>query len=143
MNENAIELFKKSYLSKRSNRKKIIDNIYCVLCNDVDNMGIIAQEFYLAIDEAVSNAMEHGNGWDPQKKVTVRIVKRSDCYSIFIRDDGKGFDTSKVKFEIEKNNIMNHRGRGIFIMNQLCGVRWNDTGNEIELSIRLKNNESK
>jgi anti-sigma regulatory factor (Ser/Thr protein kinase) len=58
--------------------------------------------------------------------------------TIGIKDEGPGFDTSAIKKQIEKLDILSNRGRGIFIICQLCSLSWNEKGNEVNLRIKRK-----
>ena len=91
----------------------------------------------LVIDEAVTNAMEHGNHWEPQKRVHVKIESSRDNICISVADEGSGFDVAKRSAELEKREVLSLRERGVFLMTKLCDkVTWNRKGNEVVLSLR-------
>ena len=46
----------------------------------------------LALDELITNAIVHGNGEDPKKKVTVRALSSPDHWGVEVADEGAGFD---------------------------------------------------
>ena len=72
------------------------------------------QEFRLVIDEAVTNAMEHGNGWDPGKKVTVVISHSAGRLRIAIGDEcGVQAETCPAA-----TGELKERGRGC----RLCAI---------------------
>ncbi len=52
----------------------------------------ISGEILMALQESVGNALRHGAA----TKVKVRFSFRKDCFTISIRDNGRGFDVSKV-----------------------------------------------
>jgi len=54
-------------------------------------------EFYVAVSEALANAVTHGNRNDPSKKIYVRYSCEShDELSILVRDEGGGFNPANV-----------------------------------------------
>ena len=46
----------------------------------------------LILDEAISNAIIHGNGGDPSKEVAFRLFAAEDCWGAQVADQGAGFD---------------------------------------------------
>lgn len=95
-------------------------------------------EFYLILDETISNAMEHGNKWDPEKTVTVDIEAPSPtAVKITITDEGEGFDPGEIPPNRGKE-LTSLRGRGIFIIKKFCSAEWNATGNQVSLAIEIK-----
>jgi serine/threonine-protein kinase RsbW len=71
----------------------------------------------LALREALSNAMLHGNRADASKLVHVRC--HCDCdkgLSVIVRDQGQGFDPNKVPDPLALENLGAEHGRGIHLM---------------------------
>src|SRR4051794_9671521 len=50
----------------------------------------------MAVEEALVNAIKHGNQMDPEKTVTVSYNVREDRFDISITDQGPGFDPCDV-----------------------------------------------
>jgi serine/threonine-protein kinase RsbW len=71
----------------------------------------------LALREAVSNAMLHGNRLDARKLVHVRCCcESSKGVFIVIRDQGDGFDPNNVPDPLAVENLGAEHGRGIHLM---------------------------
>ena len=68
----------------------------------------------LSIRESVTNAIEHGNKLDQNKKVGIRFEIRSDRLVICVKDEGEGFDESKIPDPLDAKNLLKPSGRGIF-----------------------------
>ena len=71
----------------------------------------------LALREALSKAMLHGNLLEPRKLVHLRC--RCDCGKgvfIVVRDQGHGFDPNKVPDPLAFENLGAEHGRGIHLM---------------------------
>jgi len=73
----------------------------------------------VACTEAVNNAILHGNKADPEKVVlvTCRLARR--CLTLRVKDQGPGFDASKLPSPLEEQNLMRESGRGVFLMRSL------------------------
>ena len=74
----------------------------------------------MALDEALANAVIHGNGDNSGKRVYVTCR----CYmdgevSITVRDEGKGFDSNTVPDPTFRDNLLFTHGRGIYLMKAL------------------------
>lgn len=70
----------------------------------------------LSVNEAISNAMKHGNRFDIDKKVIITAVLNQSQLIISIKDEGKGFDPEKVPDPTAPENIFKDSGRGLYIM---------------------------
>jgi len=69
-----------------------------------------------ALVEACSNAIEHGNKFSPDKRVTVALKFQGDTLTATVKDEGVGFDYEKALREEPDPDPMSERGRGILIM---------------------------
>jgi serine/threonine-protein kinase RsbW len=70
----------------------------------------------MAVHESVINAVAHGNRHDASKKVYLRFEIRKDRLEIRIRDQGAGFDPSRVPDPLAVENLLKVSGRGIFLI---------------------------
>lgn len=70
----------------------------------------------LALEEAIINAMKHGNGMDRNKKVTISYRVTLDRFDIHITDEGKGFDPDDVPDPMAVENLERPSGRGLLLM---------------------------
>lgn len=94
--------------------------------------------FRVGLTEALANAMLYGNGRDPSKHVLVEVVVRGGMLRATIRDQGVGFDPTRVPDPTLPENITRPCGRGLFLMRSLLDeVSFNDLGNEVTLVLRL------
>jgi serine/threonine-protein kinase RsbW len=75
-------------------------------------------EIRLALNEAVTNAIIHGNKNDLSKKVTINAVKNDHSLTIHVRDEGEGFDVGDIPNPTDENNLLKPTGRGIFLIRQ-------------------------
>lgn len=70
----------------------------------------------MAVHESVINAIWHGNKNDPSKKVRLRLEIHPDRIEIHVKDQGHGFDPSRVANPLEDQNLLKVSGRGIFLI---------------------------
>ena len=77
-------------------------------------------EVETALREALANAIRHGCALDPHKTVQV-CVACDDARGmlIVVRDPGPGFDANSIPSPVQGENLYAHRGRGIYLINQL------------------------
>ncbi len=88
----------------------------------------------LSLEEALSNAIRHGNKQDPKKTITIRYYVNEDRIDIYIADEGTGFDPIKVPDPTMAENLESPHGRGILLMRAYMNlVEYNDTGNVIHI----------
>jgi len=71
----------------------------------------------LAIEEALNNAVVHGNRMDPQKLVRIRChCDPGKGISLVVKDQGQGFDPNAVPNPLSPENLNADHGRGIRLM---------------------------
>jgi serine/threonine-protein kinase RsbW len=126
-------------------RKKIViesfGNIARKLCREIVgqiNPNNFSQEqifdIQLAIEEAMINAVEHGNRHDPLKHITVEYSITPDTFEISITDEGCGFTPDTVPDPRQDENIHNVTGRGIVLIRAcMDSVEYNERGNCVRM----------
>lgn len=70
----------------------------------------------LALEEALVNAIKHGNQMDQAKRVHVRFHVSDRTFAIEIRDEGPGFDPEDVPDPTAPENLERPCGRGLLLM---------------------------
>jgi serine/threonine-protein kinase RsbW len=70
----------------------------------------------MAVREAVTNAVIHGNRQDENKTVDVTLKSSPDAVEISVHDQGPGFNPDEVPDPTAAENILKASGRGIFFM---------------------------
>jgi len=70
----------------------------------------------MAVREAVTNAVLHGNREDGNKTVDIVLKSSPDAVEISVHDQGPGFNPEDVPDPTAKENILKASGRGIFFM---------------------------
>ena len=92
-------------------------------------------EIELALQEALANAVVHGAGNDPEKKVELRVAcEEEHGMLIIVADPGYGFDPAQVPDPQLAENLYSSHGRGIYLINRLMDhVEFKRGGAEIHM----------
>ena len=88
----------------------------------------------LAVEEALVNAIKHGNRLDHAKQVHIACRVAPDLLRVEITDQGRGFDLAAVPNPTDPEHLESPRGRGIMLMRSFMSrVQYNDLGNCVVL----------
>lgn len=88
----------------------------------------------LALEEALNNAIKHGNGFDAAKTVEVRAKIDGEKIEVTIIDQGTGFNPAGVPDPTADENLEKPCGRGIMLMRAYMDeVQFNETGNRVHM----------
>ena len=79
----------------------------------------------MAVREAVTNAVLHGNRQDENKTVDIVLKSLPDAVEISVHDQGHGFNPEDVPDPTATENLLKASGRGIFFMRTFMDeVNW-------------------
>jgi len=76
----------------------------------------------LALEEALVNAIKHGNNLDKSKKVHIAYGVRPERFDIRIMDEGPGFEPEDVPDPTAFENLERPCGRGLMLMRHYMNV---------------------
>ena len=97
----------------------------------------------LALEEALVNAIKHGNRMDPDKQVFIQCQFTLDEVCVLIEDQGEGFQISEIPDPTEDDNLDKPGGRGIMLIRSfMSSVEYNDKGNRLTMRKKLEAAES-
>jgi serine/threonine-protein kinase RsbW len=110
--------------------EKLIDEIK----TDFDVHEECYGNMLVAVTEAVNNAMQHGNKFDPTKKVQIAYEVEQDQIAFTIADQGHGFDYLNLPDPTDPENLEKPTGRGVFLMKHLADqIIFSENGRVVEL----------
>ena len=93
----------------------------------------------LALEEALVNAIKHGNQMDPAKRVRVAYTVTPERFDIRITDEGPGFNPDDVPDPTAPENLERRCGRGLLLIrNYMTEVNYHGRGNVVTMS-KLRN----
>jgi serine/threonine-protein kinase RsbW len=92
---------------------------------------------HLSVEEALVNAIRHGNKMDATKKVRVCCKLSPSVLRVEVADEGAGFNPADVPDPTAPENLEVPSGRGIMLMrNFMTRVEYNAKGNQVTMEKR-------
>jgi serine/threonine-protein kinase RsbW len=89
----------------------------------------------LALEEALVNAIKHGNQMDPDKRVVVAYSVTPARFDIRITDEGDGFRPEDVPDPTAIENLERPCGRGLLLMRGfMTEVEYHGKGNVVSMA---------
>jgi len=130
-----VEIANNSHLLKKVS-KELIDTL--------KEQGVLEEiifDIHVAFEEALRNAMIHGNKLQPDKKVKVETEITPEEVTISVGDEGEGFDVSRLPDPTVEENLLKESGRGVYLIRYLMDeVRYENGGRRVVMKKRLKKN---
>jgi len=137
---------RKASMKKTINFSSVPENLTLVekLVDEICDNFQINEDYYgnilISITEAVNNAIQHGNKYDPSKNVEVGFNSDDNSEYLYftIEDQGEGFDFNTLPDPTEPENVEKLNGRGIFLMRNLADeVGYSKDGRMVELNFKI------
>ena len=111
-----------------ASRIEAVDPAATAVSEFLSNAGVsedIAFGIDMAVREALTNAVVHGNKLDETKFIEVGIKTSPGAFEITVHDQGTGFNPDDIPDPTKEENILKTSGRGIFFMrNFMDEVEW-------------------
>ncbi len=93
----------------------------------------------LCVEEAVRNAILHGNKSDKNLTIDISYVIEGDKIKVTIEDKGNGFNVGDLPNPTNMENLYKESGRGVYIMRRLMDrVDYNEKGNCVTMEKKLE-----
>lgn len=97
-------------------------------------------EFYaklmLAVSEAATNGIVHGNQLNPSKKVVLTAEYDGKKLTFTSKDEGAGFEPDEVPDPLAEENLLKPSGRGVFLMKEYAEVEYKENGTKLVLGFQ-------
>lgn len=95
-------------------------------------------QLHLGLQEALVNAVRHGNGGDPAKLLRIRRIETPRWLVWQVQDEGDGIpEASRSSLGGLPASPEAEGGRGFFlILHCFDDVRWSRRGNRLQLAVR-------
>lgn len=77
-------------------------------------------ELSTSVIEACTNAIEHGNGLAEEIATRVELEFTPERFEVTVWDRGPGFDHAVRDFSKMPPDLMQERGRGLYMMHAFC-----------------------
>lgn len=116
--------------------EKFIDEICQFYSIGDENYGNIL----VAVTEAVSNAIYHGNRLNPDKSVRFFYETKENNLCFTVEDEGNGYNPDTLPDPTDPTNLEVPNGRGVFLMRKLTDdIKFLNEGRRVELYFRIAN----
>jgi serine/threonine-protein kinase RsbW len=116
---------------------EVLDQLATHEWNQRDIFGV-----HLALEEALVNAIKHGNGCDSSKTVHVVCEITPDRLVVQVEDQGPGFDPDAVPDCTDKDRLEMPCGRGVLLMRSfMSSVEFLDRGNCVVMTKQRQEGE--
>ncbi len=100
----------------------------------------------MCLDEALVNAMEHGNNGDPEKDVFLEIFSDSEKkrWGARVEDEGPGFDEEDLSDPTDAEGKLDVSGRGVLLIkNFMDELTFYDNGSGVFMAKNVSSKQDK
>ena len=98
-------------------------------------LGPLRMQLRLGLQEALVNAVNHGNGGDPAKFLRIRRIETPLWWIWQVQDQGPGLAPQGRQGKLPAQ-LDAPKGRGLFLIHHCFDdVRWSPRGNRLQLAI--------
>lgn len=115
----ASDIMERTLASERASIERIVSETEAFLEGRVGDEEL-AYNIVLLTVEAVTNAIEHGNRFDPEKKVHFRMQAAGGRIEVMVEDEGEGFDPETSADPRACENLLQEGGRGLLFMQSMA-----------------------
>jgi len=92
-------------------------------------------DIHVSLEEALRNAMMHGNKLDIRKKIMVETELEPNVMKVAVEDEGGGFNPLKLPDPTLNENLLKENGRGIYLMKHLMDeVKFENSGRRVVMT---------
>lgn len=127
---------KRTFASDPQAGKQVLEDVLAAL----ERLQWVQHDIFsvhLAMEEALVNAIKHGNRNDASKQVHVDCRIAADLFWIQICDEGPGFDPNQVPDPTDDDRLDVPSGRGIMLMRSFMSrVEYDVRGNCVVMEKR-------
>ncbi|MBO7145067.1 MAG: ATP-binding protein [Salinivirgaceae bacterium] len=110
---------KKLVIQSKIENVSLVENLIDEVAIELSIISDLYGNVLISTIEAVTNAIVHGNDNNPEKKVSIEVIKDEKKLTIIVEDEGNGFDLNLVPDPTKPDYIEKPDGRGIFLMRNL------------------------
>lgn len=103
-------------------RLELLSMVHAVISQICEQKGLddsVRDALLIAVIEAGTNAIQHGNAFAADKSVEFDFRVNAGEIVIEVDDYGTGFDASRVSDPTDTSSLLNPHGRGLYLMREL------------------------
>ncbi len=118
-----------------------LTNVCRQILSKLDDYGYSKEDTFavhLALEEAFSNAITHGNKMDPAKQIKINYYIDPDKIEISVEDQGGGFEPEAIPDPRFGKKLFEPDGRGLLLIQAYMDiVEFSEQGNVVHM-VRYK-----
>ncbi len=120
----------------------LLDTVISDILKEMEFDEEAQEHVNLAVIEAGTNAIKHGNKEDIDKTATFEFIIDDEKLTIIITDEGEGFEREEVANPLDPENLLKDSGRGLFLMEACMDeVAYSENGTIVKM-VKLRNSPS-
>ena len=126
------------YISSKIENISVIESLIDQISEEYSLGSDVYGNILVALIEAVTNSIMHGNRLDQNKQVKITYSLSDEFVEFVIADEGNGFDFEHVPDPTKPLNVEKPDGRGIFLMEHLTDeLIYNQNGCEVIMRFKI------
>lgn len=126
------EILNLSHPSLKDRSRQVIETVLQALRRESILLPLSDDELSRLLEKSIRNAMEHGNGWNPKKIVTVRVFTDTRAAVFEILDECSSLRVEKIE---DLKAFFRSSEAGATILRTYCEPQWNERGNSLRIRI--------
>jgi len=120
-----------------SSSLELIPDCIARLIKKIKRLSLTEEDLFdikLCLQEALVNAVKHGNKFDQGLAVEVSVEASGNRLTMQVRDQGEGFDERAVPSPVHTENLTKTSGRGVYLIRNLMDkVEFFDRGRGVKM----------
>lgn len=125
-------------ISSKIESLSIVENLIDEISIDLGLVADIYGNILIAVIEAVTNAIVHGNKNDENKFVKISIADINKELLVRVEDQGSGFSFDDIPDPTKPDNVEKPEGRGVFLMRHLADeIEFDRGGSIVNLKFKI------
>ena len=126
------------FISSKIENISVIESLIDQISAEYSLGSEVYGNILVALIEAVTNSIIHGNKLDASKQVKISYSFTKDFLEFVIADEGEGFDFEHIPDPTKPKNVEKPDGRGIFLIEHLTDkVIYNQNGCELIMRFKI------
>ncbi len=120
-----------------ANDSRLLKEVSNNLISQLKEQGVtdeIIFDVHVGFEEALRNAMVHGNKSHADKKVKIEMDYDEKQVVLVVEDEGEGFDVKSLPDPTVGDNLLKESGRGVYLIRHLMDeVEYTDSGRKVTM----------
>ena len=100
-------------------RLESVDHAEQTVLREAEVLGFDEDDLHrigISVRECMVNAVVHGNRYNARKKVHLKVSRAPDRLTVWVADEGEGFDPATLPDPLAGENLLRQSGRGVLMM---------------------------